>query len=118
MYKLIFLLFLFLSSCVNLIEEDLRVEEYGDYYTSMDCWWSRNTGPDTFIFNCADNLETDLISGTVAFAMLRDASEDQYFTICGRDIILNSGYNFFNTDIAVMLPDPINSYISSIFFIL
>ncbi len=105
MSRLLLLLVLCLSSCANLIEEDLRVEEYGDYYTSMDCWWGRDTGPQTFIFNCADNLATDLISGHVAFAMLRDANEKNYFTICGRDIELNSGYNLHDSLIGILTDD-------------
>ena len=105
MSRVIVLLFFLLSSCDNLIEEDLRVEEYGTYYTSMDCWWSRNEGPDTFIFNCADNLDTNLISGQVAFAMLRDAEEEHYFTICGRDIILNSGYDLHDNLIRILTND-------------
>ena len=105
MSRLLLVLVFCLSSCANLIEEELRVEEYGDYYTSMDCWWSRNSGPDTFIFNCADNLDTELISGKVAFAMLRDSEEEHYFTICGRNIVLNSGYSLHDNLISLLTND-------------
>ena len=71
----------------------------------MDCWWSRNDGPNSFIFNCADDLETELISGSVAFAMLRDDEEEQYFTICGRDISLSSGYDLHDNLIGILTND-------------
>tara|TARA_Y100001938_G_C7990624_1_gene379303 strand:- start:324 stop:833 length:510 start_codon:yes stop_codon:yes gene_type:complete len=103
--RLVLLLFIFLTSCVNLIEEEIRAEEYGDYYADMDCWWSKNEGPNTFVFNCHDNLETDLISGQVAFALIRDDDEEYYFTICGRNIVLNSGYTLHDTLIAFLTAD-------------
>tara|TARA_R110002020_G_scaffold185624_4_gene383308 strand:- start:269 stop:763 length:495 start_codon:yes stop_codon:yes gene_type:complete len=88
---------LLLCSCTNVIEENIRVEEYGEQYAVMDCWWSNNDGPETIIFYCHDNLETDLISGQVRFAIERDSNGEEYFSICGRDIILNSGYSLHDT---------------------
>ena len=70
MYKILVLLILLCSCSNNLTEEDIRQEEYGEVYATMDCWWSSQQTIATTIFWCAENLETDLISGYVSLAVV------------------------------------------------
>ena len=110
MNKIVICLLLLLCSCSSIIEEDIRIEEYGEEYAIMDCWWSRNQGPNTLLFWCDKNLNTDLISGFVSLAIERDPEENEFFSICGRDIILNSGYNLHDTLIASLTNNNYNCY--------
>ena len=94
MYKILVLLvmFLLLYSCSNNVtEEDIRQEEYGEVYATMDCWWSSQELLATALLWCTENLETELISGYVSIAVGSDLAGELYLSICGRDIILNSG---------------------------
>jgi hypothetical protein len=86
-------LFFILSSCSTApTEEDVRQEEYGELYATMDCWWSSQQTIATTIFWCADNLETELISGYVSLAIVQDLDFEKFFSICGREVVLNSGH--------------------------
>ena len=55
-----------MCSCSNIGEEDIRIEEYGEQYAIMDCWWSRNEGPNTLLFWCDKNLERDRVQNISA----------------------------------------------------
>ena len=111
MHKLLyFFLLVLLTSCNSLSDEDIRIEEYGEEYASMDCWWSKNEGPNTLVFWCDKQLDTPLISGFVSLAVERDIEEEEFFSICGRDIILNSGYSLHDTLIASLTQDTYNCY--------
>ena len=110
MNKFTICLFLLLCSCSNIGEEDIRIEEYGEQYAIMDCFWSRNEGPSTLIFWCDKNLNTGLISGFVSLAIERDLEEEEFFSICGRDVILNSGYDLHDTLIASLTNNNYNCY--------
>jgi len=91
-YRLLLLLLFVLSACSNnLTEEDIRQEEYGELYATMDCWWSSQELLAPTLFWCAENLETELISGQVSLAVGLDLDGEQYLSICGRNITLNSG---------------------------
>ena len=110
MNKIVICLFLLLCSCSNIGEEDIRIEEYGEEYAIMDCWWSRNEGPNTLVFWCDKQLDTLLISGFVSLAIERDTEEEQFFSICGTDVILNSGYDLHDTLIASLTDNNYNCY--------
>jgi len=110
-HKFLYLLLItLLTSCTSISNEDIRVEEYGDLYAAMDCFWSQNEGPNTVVFWCDNDLETSLISGFVSLAIERGPEEDEFFSICGRDIILNSGYDLHDTLIASLTNNSYNCY--------
>jgi len=102
MYKILVLLILLCSCSNNITEEDIRQEEYGELYATMDCWWGNQEGMVATIWWCADTLETELISGYVSFAIVRDLDGVEFFSICGRDIVLNSGHQLHDNLIAAM----------------
>jgi len=102
MYKIIVLLILLCSCSNNLTEEDIRQEEYGELYATMDCWWSSQELIASTIFWCADTLETELISGYVSLAIIQDLDGIEFFSICGRDIVLNTGHLLHDNLIAAM----------------
>ncbi len=110
MNKIVICLLLLFCSCSNIGEEDIRIEEYGEEYATMDCWWSRNHGPNTLVFWCDEQLDTPLISGLVSLAVERDNEEEEFFSICGRDVILNSGYDLHDSLIASMTNNAYNCY--------
>ena len=110
MNKIVICLFLLLCSCSNIGEEDIRIKEYGEEYAVMDCFWSQNEGPNTVVFWCDNDLETNLISGFVSLAIERGPEKDEFFSICGRDIILNSGYDLHDTLIASLTNNTYNCY--------
>ena len=110
MNKIVICVLLLLCSCSNIGEEDIRIQEYGEEYAIMDCWWSKNEGPNTLVFWCDKQLDTPLISGFVSLAIERDAEEEQFFSICGRDVILNSGYDLHDTLIASLTNNNYNCY--------
>ncbi len=110
MNKIVICLFLLLCSCSNIGEEDIRIEEYGEEYAVMDCFWSQNEGPNTVVFWCDNDLQTNLISGFVSLAIERGPEEAEFFSICGRDIILNSGYDLHDTLIASLTNNTYNCY--------
>ena len=110
MNKSVICLLLLLCSCSNIGEEDIRIQEYGEEYAIMDCWWSRNEGPNTLIFWCDEQLDTPLISGFVSLAIEKDAEEEQFFSICGTDVVLNSGYDLHDTLIASLTDNNYNCY--------
>ena len=102
MYKILVLLILLCSCSNNITEEDIRQEEYGELYATMDCWWSSQEGMVSTIFWCADNLTTELISGYVSLAVVRDLDGVNFFSICGREVKLNSGHSLHDNLIAAM----------------
>ena len=111
MHKLLYFLpLILLASCTSISNKEIRIEEYGEHYASMDCWWSRNEGPNTLVFWCDKQLDTPLISGFVSLAIERDAEEEQFFSICGTDVILNSGYDLHDTLIASLTNNNYNCY--------
>ncbi len=110
MNKIVICLFLLLCSCSNIGEEDIRIEEYGEEYAVMDCWWSKNEGPNTPVFWCDKQMETQLISGFVSLAIEKGPQKDEFFSICGRDIILNSGYDLHDALIASLTNNSYNCY--------
>ena len=111
MYKIIVLLIVLLSSCSNNVtEEDIRQEEYGELYATMDCWWSSQELIASTIFWCADNLETELISGYVSLAVIQDLDGVEFFSICGRGIILNPGHALHDNLIAAMTEHTYDCY--------
>ncbi len=102
MYKIIVLLILLCSCSNNITEEDIRQEEYGELYATMDCWWSSQELLASTIFWCADTLETELISGYVSLAVTHDLDGVEFFSICGKEIVLNSGHELHDNLIAAM----------------
>ena len=110
MYKILVLLILLCSCSNNLTEEDIRQEEYGELHATMDCWWSSQQTMVSTIFWCADNLETDLISGYVSLAVIRDLDGIEFFSICGREITLNSGHSLHDNLIAAMTQHTYDCY--------
>jgi hypothetical protein len=94
MHRFFILLFCIITACSNdITEEDIRQEEYGELYATMDCWWSSQQTLAPTIFWCSEDLETDLISGYVSFAIIQDLDFEKYFSICGREVVLNSGHD-------------------------
>ena len=102
MYKILVLLILLCSCSNNITEEDIRQEEYGELYATMDCWWSSQPTMAPTIFWCTEDLETELISGYVSLAIAQDLDFENYISICGREVVLNSGHNLHDTLIASM----------------
>jgi len=102
MYKILVLLILLCSCSNNITEEDIRQEEYGELYATMDCWWSSQELIASTIFWCTAVLETELISGYVSLAIIQDLAGVEFFSICGREIVLNSGYALHDNLIASM----------------
>jgi len=110
MYRILILLVLLCSCSNNITEEDIRQEEYGVLYATMDCWWSSQEAIASTIFWCADDLETELISGHVSLAVIQDLDGVEFFSICGRNIILNSGHELHDNLIAAMTQDNYDCY--------
>ena len=110
MHKLIILIALLLCSCANgLTQEDIRQQEYGTMYATMECWWT--TQPNSpALFWCNEELQTPLISGYVSLAVERDIDGEQFLSICGKEIILNSGHNIHDTLIASMTQHEYSCY--------
>lgn len=103
MNKLFLILVLFFCACSNnLTEEDIRQQEYGELYATMECWWSSQQVIAPTLFWCNDNLETELISGRVSLAVGYDLDGEQYLSICGKEITLNSGHDLHDNLIAAM----------------
>jgi len=113
MYRfLVFLIFLCCCSS-SLSEEDIRIQEYGELYFTMNCWWSSQELLVPTIFFCADAVESELISGYISLAIEEDWSGEQFLSLCGRGIILNSGHMLHDTLIESMTEHAyncINSY--------
>ena len=110
MYKILVLLILLCSCSNNITEEDIRQEEYGNLYATMDCWWSSQELLASTIFWCADTLETELISGYVSLAVIQDLDGVEFFSICGRGITLNSGHLLHDNLIAAMTEHTYDCY--------
>jgi len=102
MHRLLIVLSLLLSCCNNLTPEDVRQQEYGDLYATMDCWWSSQANLGPSLFWCTESLETDLISGYVSLAILEDLDGENMFSICGKNVTLNSGVTAYDNLVAVM----------------
>ena len=110
MYKIIVLLILLCSCSNNLTEEDIRQQEYGELYATMDCWWSSQDLMSPALFWCSENLETELISGYVSLAIEEDLDGEQFFSICGKNITLDSGYDLHDNLIAAMTQHTYDCY--------
>ena len=110
MYKIIVLLILLCSCSNNLTEEDIRQQEYGELYATMDCWWSSQELISPALFWCTEDLETEIISGFVSLAIEEDLDGEQFFSICGRNVILNTGYALHDNLIASMTQHTYNCY--------
>ena len=100
---LLFLLVISLPGCSSeLTPEEVRIQEYGALYATMDCGWSSQELMSPALFWCAKMLDTDLIKGYIRLAIEEDLEGEQYLSICGEEITLNSGYNLHDTLIATM----------------
>ena len=105
------LILILLCSCSNIItEEGIRQQEYGDLYATMDCWWSSQELISPVLFWCAEDLETELISGYVSLAIEEDLVGEQFFSICGRNVILNTGHDLHDNLIASMTQNTYSCY--------
>ena len=106
----IFLLIL-CCSCINFLsEEDVRVREYGELYFTMTCWWSSQELIAPTIFFCTETVETELISGYISLAVEEDLDGEQFFSICGRNVTLNTGLDLHDILIASMTQYAYNCY--------
>ena len=105
-------LLLLLTSCIanDLDEEDVLQQEYGEVYATMNCWWSSHQEPPRAVFWCNEDLETDLISGHVSFAIEEDGQGQNFFSICGLDVTLNTGHQLHDVLIAGMTQGSYNCY--------
>ena len=102
MYRLLILL-MFLCSCSNnLTKEEVRIQEYGELYFTMDCWWSNQELLAPTIFQCSETVATDLISGYISLAVEEDLNGEEFFSICGKNIVLNTGHHIHDTLIPAM----------------
>ena len=110
MYRYLLALILLSACSNNLTEEDIRQQEYGDLYATMDCWWSSQELISPALFWCTENLETELISGYVSLAVEYDLEGEQFFSICGRDVTLNTGHDIHDNLIAAMTEYNYNCY--------
>ena len=107
MSRLLILLILLWSCSNNLTEEDIRQQEYGELYATMDCWWSSQELLSPALFWCTENLETELISGYVSLAIEQDLDGEQFFSICGRCI--NSYERSLGDEFDWIWDDPTNT---------
>ncbi len=113
MSRILIVLILLCSCSNNLTEEDIRIRDYGELYATMDCWWSSQELISPALFWCTENLETQLISGYVSIAIEQDLSGEQFLSICGRDVTLNSGVTIYDNLVAILTEytyDCIDSY--------
>ena len=103
MYK-VFGLLILLCSCSpsQPTIEEVRVQEYGDLYFTMGCWWGSQESLQPAIFWCTEDIDTELISGYVSIAVEEDLDGENYLSICGRDVTLNTGHNLHDDIIASM----------------
>ena len=62
------------------------------------------------IWWCADTLDTELISGHVSLAIVRDLDGVKFFSICGRNVRLNSGVPLHDNLIATMTQHTYDCY--------
>ena len=109
-YYCLLLLVLLCSCSNNLTEEDIRQQEYGELYATMVCWWSSQELISPALFWCTENLETELISGYVSLAIEEDLEGERFFSICGRDVTLNTGHDLHDNLIASMTQYTYNCY--------
>ena len=97
MHRLLIFLILLCSCSNGLTEEDIRQQEHGELYFTMNCWWGSQATLGPVIVACSEEVETDLISGFVSFAIEKDLEGSEFLSICGRDITLNTGYSLHDT---------------------
>lgn len=88
--------------------EDIRQQEYGDLYFEMDCWWSNQENLAPTIFWCTESLETELISGYVSLAIEQDLNSETFFSICGRDVVLNTGHQLHDSTVRTLTENHYN----------
>jgi len=105
MNRLILALIVLCSCSNNLTEEDIRQKEYGNLYATMDCWWSSQERLSPALFWCTETLATELISGYVSIAVLQDLDGEEMFSICGKNVTLNSGVATYDNLVAIMTQD-------------
>ena len=86
------------------------VAEYGELYFTMTCWWSSQENLAPTLFWCTEDIETELISGYVSLAIEEDLDGESFLSICGREIVLNSGNDLHDTLIASMTQYSYNCY--------
>jgi len=103
-----------MCTCGNqLTEEDIRIQEYGELYFTMNCWWSNQELIAPTLFHCSETVATELISGYISLAIEEDLNGEKFFSICGRNIMLNSGHHLHDTIIPALTEhnyNCINSY--------
>jgi len=74
----------------------------------MDCWWSSQENFAPTIFWCTETVETELISGYISLAIQNDLVYEEYFSICGRDVILNTGHAVHDNTVVFLTQDSYN----------
>ena len=100
MLRILFLL-IFICSCTPEPSiEEIRIQEYGELYFTMNCWWSSQENFAPTIFWCNQTVDTELISGYIGLAIEEDLDHEKYFSICGKEVTLNSGNTLHDTLIA------------------
>ena len=102
MHRLLIGLILLVSCSSTLTAEDVRQQEYGELYGTMDCWWTTQANFAPALFWCTETLETELISGYISIAVLEDLDGEEMFSICGKNVTLNSGVVAYDNLIAAM----------------
>ena len=99
MYKIIVLVFLLLSGCV---EEQPTEPDYGEKYFEMDCVWVDPASTiQPAIWRCSQWVETDLINGYLYLELENDTN----LWFCGRDLTLATGIDFYDNLISYITRD-------------
>ena len=90
MYKVIVLVFLLLSGCV---QEQPIEPDYGEKYFEMDCVWVDPASTiQPAIWRCSQWAETDLINGYLYLELENDTN----LWFCGRDLTLTTGIDLYD----------------------
>ena len=89
-------------------EEDIRIHEYGETYATMDCWWSSQEAMAPAIFWCTEDLEAELISGYVSLSIQHDLVGEEFFSICGRNVVLNTGHPLHDNTVVILTQNNYN----------
>ena len=110
MLRFLFLLILLTSCNASPDPGDGLIEEYGELYFTMTCWWSSQQSIAPTIFWCTANVETELISGYVSLAIREDIDGELFLSVCGKELTLNSGNYLHDTLIAAMTEHTYDCY--------
>ena len=97
---LVFLILL--SGCGPAVDNSSLIEEYGELYFTMVCWWSSQQTLSPAIFWCTETVDTELLKGYVSLAVEEDLDGERFLSICGKDVTLNSGHELHDNLIASM----------------